>query len=540
MRLTIEEALRIYPLSRSRIAAGASGSGRVIKSVNIMDAPDISDWVKEGEMLFTTAFAIKDTPEDFVHLIQILSNRKAAGLGIKLGRYWKEIPDIAIEEANRLHFPLIELPYEFTFADQMNALVQAEIERSTKKLHDALDKQKRLMRFAIEPGETSSFFERIGEILAHPMVVIGSQGQILHSTCDWPESEVLRDWPWATKFDKTRTLSGWRCSVPLLQEGECCGFLVIMPVHTSAIQEEEGLFHQAAEIISFHMDRFQDERQSVAGYQWTLILERYLQRKISPEQFMEQTRTVLKDDYQGAVHLCVTTSLMPGLQKPPTLQGLRKIRRELLYHPYLSNIDSHHLVLENEMVSLFALRADKLAVSTLIQHIVEAFGEVLHNLPDSGFHSYVSNPKLKLIHVLEAYEECRHAARISENLPVEPAPTVILFSDLELSFLFRHIPRKALADYSNNLFLPLLEKDPEYAGEMFTTLEAYILNEGNINDTARQLFLHRNTVLYRLEKVGELLDIDFKKISDLLQLKLALLFRQILETDSKTQRLRHG
>ncbi|MBN2980379.1 PucR family transcriptional regulator ligand-binding domain-containing protein [Cohnella algarum] len=105
MHLTVEEALRIYPLSRSRIVAGAEGAGRVIKSVNMMDAPDVSDWVKAGEMLFTTAFAIKDTPEDFLRLLQKLNERGSAGLGIKLGRYWKQIPRSSSRKRTGFIFP---------------------------------------------------------------------------------------------------------------------------------------------------------------------------------------------------------------------------------------------------------------------------------------------------------------------------------------------------------------------------------------------------------------------------------------------------
>ncbi|WP_028547917.1 hypothetical protein [Paenibacillus sp. UNC451MF] len=41
MHLTVEQALLIYPLSEAGVIAGKSGTSRVIKSVNVMDAPDI-------------------------------------------------------------------------------------------------------------------------------------------------------------------------------------------------------------------------------------------------------------------------------------------------------------------------------------------------------------------------------------------------------------------------------------------------------------------------------------------------------------------
>ncbi|XID91220.1 PucR family transcriptional regulator [Paenibacillaceae bacterium WGS1546] len=526
MHLTVEEALRIYPLSRSRVAAGAEGCDRVIRSVNMMDAPDVVNWIKPGEMLFTTAFAIKDTPEDFLKLLLTLNERGSSGLGIKLGRYWNQIPPIVIEEANRLNFPLLELPYEFTFADQMNALVQAEIEKSTKKLHDALDKQKNLMRFAMQPGESSLYFQRVGEILSHPIAIVGARGQILYSTSGWKEDAILKDWPWVQKFDKSRTAQGWRCSVPLTQDGECSGYLLVMPHQAAAIQEEEGLFHQAAEILSFHMDRFQDNRLSVADYRWTLLFERYLRKKIAAEQFLEQTR-MLKKDFDAAAYLCVrTVTATDSPSTAATHKGLRKIRRELMYHPYLANLGSYHLFLDGEMVSLFTLPPNGMPVPDFLRRVVDGFEEAICSFPEYAIRSYVSKPKLRLTDTLEACEECEQAKELGERLSLKGG--VILFSDLELNSLFRHIPKPTMEKYGHNLMMPLFEKGDDYAEEMLRTLEAYFANEGNVNAAAKELFIHRNTVLYRLEKVSELLGVDLRKIGDLLRLKLALLFRQLM------------
>jgi len=58
------------------------------------------------------------------------------------------------------------------------------------------------------------------------------------------------------------------------------------------------------------------------------------------------------------------------------------------------------------------------------------------------------------------------------------------------------------------------------------TLESFIENDGLINEAAKQLFVHRNTITYRMEKIGSLLQMDFKKTNDLLKLKLVFTFRK--------------
>jgi purine catabolism regulator len=73
-----------------------------------------------------------------------------------------------------------------------------------------------------------------------------------------------------------------------------------------------------------------------------------------------------------------------------------------------------------------------------------------------------------------------------------------------------------------------LQKDEDYMSEMLRTLEAYFASNGQINDTAKELYIHRNTVLYRLEKIGEILNIDLKNTNHLLQLKLVLMFKRLI------------
>ena len=51
---------------------------------------------------------------------------------------------------------------------------------------------------------------------------------------------------------------------------------------------------------------------------------------------------------------------------------------------------------------------------------------------------------------------------------------------------------------------PLAAYDEQYETELVATVEAYLDNDGNVAATAKQLFTHRHTIRYRLERVREL------------------------------------
>ncbi|MBW4079805.1 PucR family transcriptional regulator [Paenibacillus sp. S150] len=535
MNLTLEEALSIHPFSKAKLVAGEKGRTRIIKAINTMDAPDVANWIKSGELLLTTAYAIKDAPGELLQILKKLNERGSAGIGIKLGRYWSQIPQFVLDEANRLEFPVLELPYEFAFSDQMNALFNAEYEKSTRKLHDALEKQKQLVRFSLQTRDFSNPFQTISDILDHSIVVFSARGQILFNCSDWPEVELTKAWPWSPKYYKGRTELGWFCRIPLMKDKECYGFLLVIPKEGSIHSDEEGLYHQAAEVLCYHMDHLQDGQHTVTGYQWSVITQRYLKGHLSQESFVEQAHALgsplLTGQYLSALMVPLAR---PGYDLPlPVQPMLRELCREISYHPILGTLQSHFVEIGDKLLFILRVKDNVAGNGVFIELLVKAFSEILNTGGRLQARCYVSKLKSEISELREAYGECTEAERISCHLGDDNA--VILFSDLEFSYLFSHIPDEAMKKYCQNLLQPLMQKDDEYIADFFTTLEAFFANEGQINEAAKQLFIHRNTLQYRLEKTGELLGLDFKKVSDLLKLKLMLMFKHLISID-KTNR----
>lgn len=59
---------------------------------------------------------------------------------------------------------------------------------------------------------------------------------------------------------------------------------------------------------------------------------------------------------------------------------------------------------------------------------------------------------------------------------------------------------------------------------------AFLDNNLNIAETARQLYIHRNTLLYRLQKVKEMIGLDIRKFDDAMLFKTALMVNRYLKT----------
>ena len=72
-------------------------------------------------------------------------------------------------------------------------------------------------------------------------------------------------------------------------------------------------------------------------------------------------------------------------------------------------------------------------------------------------------------------------------------------------------------------------KEGELEEEDLGTIERFLENNLNISETARQMYIHRNTLVYRLERVQKMTGLDVRRFEDAMKLRLALMIRTDLK-----------
>jgi carbohydrate diacid regulator len=63
----------------------------------------------------------------------------------------------------------------------------------------------------------------------------------------------------------------------------------------------------------------------------------------------------------------------------------------------------------------------------------------------------------------------------------------------------------------------------EIDDEILSTVKKFFDNSLNVSETSRQLFIHRNTLIYRIEKLQKMTGLDVRVFDDALTLKIALM-----------------
>ena len=64
--------------------------------------------------------------------------------------------------------------------------------------------------------------------------------------------------------------------------------------------------------------------------------------------------------------------------------------------------------------------------------------------------------------------------------------------------------------------------------ETLFTINKFFENNLNVSETARKLFVHRNTLVYRLEKIKKLTRLDLREFDDAITFKVALMVKKYL------------
>lgn len=153
--------------------------------------------------------------------------------------------------------------------------------------------------------------------------------------------------------------------------------------------------------------------------------------------------------------------------------------------------------------------------------VVDATGE-------AAVSAGVAGPKHGASGAHFALVQAEHALSLGRVL--HGAGRAVHFDDLGPYCFVLNQPAHEIHAFAERVLGPLVTDDSH--AELVDTLEAYLRSHGNLNAVARQLFLHRNTVRYRLRRIAKLTGADLEDPDTRLGLQLAILGKRALRAAS--------
>lgn len=123
-----------------------------------------------------------------------------------------------------------------------------------------------------------------------------------------------------------------------------------------------------------------------------------------------------------------------------------------------------------------------------------------------------------------AYLQANRAWRYANH----PMRTIVEYDALRAELVLDHIPRERKLDYLRRMFPNC---DNAQIREFILLLDAWFVAEGSLSAVAQTMFIHKNTIQYRLKRLAEVTGLDVRKPSQSPALYLAMQFFLELEAE---------
>ncbi|MEZ0116308.1 UNVERIFIED_ORG: purine catabolism regulator [Heyndrickxia coagulans] len=525
--MNVQDLLEVPELAGISIVAGRSGQNHEIRTVNMMDAPDIVHYLKPNVMLITTAYHFKDDPKKLAELIQAMSDKSCAALGIKTKRFLGKIPDTVLELADRLSFPVIELPLSLTLGEVVDLTLRAIVDKHARELTMALEAHKRFADVAMRGDGIRPILHELSKMIHCPCECIDQHFDVVarcpgagaafasleaslpgHFSAKSPAFSltfsVIRD-------QKTYTL------FPIHIKEKKTGFLAITGELDQADHLRALLIEQAVNVISFALMKEQAVKQHARSIRNDFFLH-FLEGAFSSQAEMinRAAEFALRNDQ---AYVCVAGKIDGGL-----LDGQDEIYEFIEDDVAHSPGDAHFFTKGELCILLYEVQTyDSSWIEAQLHKIQEKVKAYFGRTMSFG----ISNLSHSFLEVRSAYKEAIDALKSGELSRKSAYIQTYLTKDIVS--LLRLIPREDLENFYRHAFKGFRRIKREERESLLQTLSVYLETNCQISETSKRLYVHRNTVVYRIEKCRELLGKNLKDPDTNLQLRLALRIHNLLE-----------
>ena len=131
--------------------------------------------------------------------------------------------------------------------------------------------------------------------------------------------------------------------------------------------------------------------------------------------------------------------------------------------------------------------------------------------------------------VARSYKDAQTALKIGQIFETEKS--IVDYNHLGIGRLIYQLPTTLCRLFLNEVFKEGVLETID--SETMMTIQKFFENNLNVSETSRQLFIHRNTLVYRLDKIQKITGMDLRKFDDAIYFKVAMMVKRYLDEVSK-------
>ena len=186
---------------------------------------------------------------------------------------------------------------------------------------------------------------------------------------------------------------------------------------------------------------------------------------------------------------------------------------------YLASMEYPAFLLEKGSALLYLLNTSKVSLSTAEQRLARFF---------STHHCIAGeSPEFSDLLQLPTHYQAALIAQEYADSSFSPKSPVIRFDQITLPYALNLVQKKAVLTVLHPALNVLKEYDEKHDTDLYETLYVFLEHKQNATDTAETLFIHRSTLLYRLERIRELTGIELTDFQTQVHLEISYLMEKL-------------
>lgn len=480
------------------LVAGSKGLTSSISKVTVLDAPDGPSWLSGGEFILTSTYLFNNDSERLCLFCEQLINIKASGFGLKMGRYLSKVPQSLIDLCDRNNFPLIILPYSFVWTDVISVFYELSYDLEREEKYSTIKSKLVAQIRQTNNQSVERVAEKVYSFFATPIMFLDAEGVPIFCAGTAEEKERLRGVAEAffkdgldfhrETFSQDQYFSIDMCKLEKFN----AKYVVFSSVSRNIIGELRDILTEVNIIADEKNIEYESENELISRALEALLMG----DRVQPGLLEALNGAMLQDGgFYCIVYVRSCTSQQIYAELSAAIQKFapKEARSFMVFSP---------IKLESLIVLRFYGRKQYYDVVMTLRKIVFDLSIFLSD-EEVRDRIYVSNLFDSYNRVEQCYREARVTADYSE----------IMWKTRNLCSFEEVFPYYLMAnsDVSPMYFdgIEKLENAEESATFSYmATLESYLRN-GSFKKAAKELFIHENTLRYRIKKIGELISADF-------------------------------
>jgi len=529
MSIKLEELLKLPSLREAKVVAGKEGLVKLVSSISVLEYTEI-DSLKEdlfnndefygSEIVISALIMIKDDVEAQCRTIEHL--HKVGEIGLILyyvGVFLPKIDERVIQLADRLGFTLIVMPEKemsLRYSEVIYEVVEAIVKNDLASTSFVSEMVEQISGVPLQQRNMDTVLKILADRTRSSLVLANKNNQVIHAVT----------WPRTSTMDIFRTVEQYKDMVidsvyreervslqPLFISKKVIAQEGIASMNLYIIKEKESLILdtaiQLAEVVQVFINLW--------GKHYDEISTAELMKAIMNDESVKMRRlaNILNIDV-SSIHMMWLMEVDNDLDAEKLLQKVRGFIKENFH---VSLIDFYHQTLVI-LLDHSTIQEDSFQSANRLQNCLWEDERIFTITICQNMNSTTD--------VQQAYLTCSDYTKMAKII----YPSKKIFTLQEINFVadcFQIMNAGELAiEKALQPLSPILEHANQVE-DLLSTLAVYLLEGNNhFQETADILYLHKNTIKYRIQRIAEILQYPVTKTPEIFQLYKAVAVNRML------------